>query len=137
MGQAGRVLAAGGLQEAKVGEQEEQGILDGWIASYRGLNHVRGHQRADGTLICIPLVKLQWSWDEHPHRVRCWVDKRSEDVNDVFLAELKRLQEERQAIIDAGDPEDDDTASGPPILENRLPYSIRRFHSRRRRMLRA
>ncbi|MED6207590.1 hypothetical protein PIB30_037110 [Stylosanthes scabra] len=49
-----------------------------------------------------------------------WVDKRSEDVNDVFIAELKRLQEERQAIIDAGDPEDDDTASGPPDLREQV-----------------
>ncbi|MED6202087.1 hypothetical protein PIB30_101853 [Stylosanthes scabra] len=39
---------------------------------------------------------------------RSWVDKRSGDVNDVFLAELKRLQEERQAIIDAGGPEPPD-----------------------------
>ncbi|MED6122533.1 hypothetical protein PIB30_040607 [Stylosanthes scabra] len=39
---------------------------------------------------------------------------------DVFLAELKRLQEECQAIIDAGDPEDDDTASGPHDLREQV-----------------
>ncbi|MED6184821.1 hypothetical protein PIB30_051186 [Stylosanthes scabra] len=39
---------------------------------------------------------------------RGWVDMRSENVNDVFIAELKRLQEEHQAIIGAGSPE-------PPI----------------------
>ncbi|MED6137904.1 hypothetical protein PIB30_069397 [Stylosanthes scabra] len=36
---------------------------------------------------------------------RGWVDKRSKDVDDVFIEELKRLQKERQAIIDAGGPE--------------------------------
>ncbi|MED6174479.1 hypothetical protein PIB30_069376 [Stylosanthes scabra] len=36
---------------------------------------------------------------------RSWVDKQSENVNDVFLTELKRLQEKHQAIIDAGGPE--------------------------------
>ncbi|MED6217552.1 hypothetical protein PIB30_018762 [Stylosanthes scabra] len=35
---------------------------------------------------------------------REWVDKRSSDVNDAYDAELKRLQDERQAIIDAGGP---------------------------------
>ncbi|MED6126895.1 hypothetical protein PIB30_082850 [Stylosanthes scabra] len=35
---------------------------------------------------------------------REWVDKRSSDVNDAYEAELKRLQDERQAAIDAGDP---------------------------------
>ncbi|MED6171252.1 hypothetical protein PIB30_039076 [Stylosanthes scabra] len=49
-----------------------------------------------------------------------WVDKRSEDVNDAFIAELKRLQEERQAIIDAGDLEDDHTASGPLDLREQV-----------------
>ncbi|MED6113974.1 hypothetical protein PIB30_075789 [Stylosanthes scabra] len=44
---------------------------------------------------------------------RLWVDKRSEDVNDAFLAELKRLQDERQAIIDAGGP----TLPPPPALD--------------------
>ncbi|MED6115641.1 hypothetical protein PIB30_092611 [Stylosanthes scabra] len=47
---------------------------------------------------------------------------------DVFIAELKRLQEERQAIIDAGgpkpprstNPEDDDIASGPPELRKQV-----------------
>ncbi|MED6134609.1 hypothetical protein PIB30_038500 [Stylosanthes scabra] len=57
-----------------------------------------------------------------------WVDKQSEDANDAFLAELKRLQEGRQAIIGTqeiygmgvvplhkdpplvGDPGDNDTA---------------------------
>ncbi|MED6131888.1 hypothetical protein PIB30_014105 [Stylosanthes scabra] len=43
---------------------------------------------------------------------RLWVDKRSED--DAFIAELKRLQEERQAIIDAGGPEP------PPIDEDEV-----------------
>ncbi|MED6178351.1 hypothetical protein PIB30_106798 [Stylosanthes scabra] len=31
-----------------------------------------------------------------------WVDKRSADVNEAFLAELKRLQDERQALMEAG-----------------------------------
>ncbi|MED6141607.1 hypothetical protein PIB30_105132 [Stylosanthes scabra] len=35
---------------------------------------------------------------------REWVDKRSSDVNDAYEAELKRLQDERQAAIDAVDP---------------------------------
>ncbi|MED6187829.1 hypothetical protein PIB30_080213 [Stylosanthes scabra] len=35
---------------------------------------------------------------------REWVHKRSSDVNDAYEAELKRLQDERQAAIDAGDP---------------------------------
>ncbi|MED6127840.1 hypothetical protein PIB30_091996 [Stylosanthes scabra] len=47
---------------------------------------------------------------------REWEDKRSLDVNDAYEAELKRLQDERQVAIDAGDPDDDDTASGPPDL---------------------
>ncbi|MED6119364.1 hypothetical protein PIB30_011167 [Stylosanthes scabra] len=45
---------------------------------------------------------------------REWVDKRSADVNDAYDAELKRLQDERQAIIDAGGPE---PPSPPPIDE--------------------
>ncbi|MED6226473.1 hypothetical protein PIB30_104119 [Stylosanthes scabra] len=40
-----------------------------------------------------------------------WVDKRSADVNEAFLAELKRLQAERQALMEAGCPEP------PPIDE--------------------
>ncbi|MED6146348.1 hypothetical protein PIB30_033650 [Stylosanthes scabra] len=43
---------------------------------------------------------------------REWVDKRSSDVNDAYDAELKRLQDERQAIIVAGGPE-----PPPPIDE--------------------
>ncbi|MED6173179.1 hypothetical protein PIB30_056824 [Stylosanthes scabra] len=41
-----------------------------------------------------------------------WVDRRSEDANGAFLEELKRLQTERQAIIDAGGLEP------PPIDED-------------------
>ncbi|MED6106985.1 hypothetical protein PIB30_009833 [Stylosanthes scabra] len=91
---------------------------------------------------------------------REWVGKRSSDVNDAYLAELKRLQDERQAAIDTGgpvppideaevwarvaggrkrgrvygmgvvpshkypplfsDPDDDDTASGPPDLREQV-----------------
>ncbi|MED6153936.1 hypothetical protein PIB30_107008 [Stylosanthes scabra] len=43
-----------------------------------------------------------------------WVDKRSADVNEAFLAELKRLQAERQALMEAGCPEP------PPIDEAAL-----------------
>ncbi|MED6199673.1 hypothetical protein PIB30_078142 [Stylosanthes scabra] len=43
-----------------------------------------------------------------------WVDKRSADVNEAFLAELKRLQAERQALMEAGCPEP------PPIDEGAL-----------------
>ncbi|MED6112765.1 hypothetical protein PIB30_064653 [Stylosanthes scabra] len=90
-----------------------------------------------------------------------WVDRRSEDVNGAFLEELKRLQTELQAIIDAGglepppidedavwtritddrkrgriyskgvipshkypalfgDPDDDDTTTGPPDLREQV-----------------
>ncbi|MED6178738.1 hypothetical protein PIB30_110467, partial [Stylosanthes scabra] len=35
---------------------------------------------------------------------REWVDKRASDVNDAYEAELKRLQDQRQAAIDAGAP---------------------------------
>ncbi|MED6215418.1 hypothetical protein PIB30_113466, partial [Stylosanthes scabra] len=45
---------------------------------------------------------------------RSWVDKRAEDVNEAFLAELNRLQAERQALIEAGCPEP------PPIDEGAL-----------------
>ncbi|MED6217867.1 hypothetical protein PIB30_021664 [Stylosanthes scabra] len=81
---------------------------------------------------------------------RDWVDKRLSDVSDAYAAELKRRQDERQAIIDAGgpawaaggrkrgriygmgvvpshkypplfsDPDDDDTASGPPDLREQV-----------------
>ncbi|MED6152993.1 hypothetical protein PIB30_097310 [Stylosanthes scabra] len=43
-----------------------------------------------------------------------WVDKRSAEVNEAFLAELKRLQAERQALMEAGCPEP------PPIDEAAL-----------------
>ncbi|MED6187687.1 hypothetical protein PIB30_078790 [Stylosanthes scabra] len=43
-----------------------------------------------------------------------WVDKRSADVNEAFLAKLKRLQAERQALMEAGCPEP------PPIDEAAL-----------------
>ncbi|MED6160098.1 hypothetical protein PIB30_048223 [Stylosanthes scabra] len=43
-----------------------------------------------------------------------WVDRRSVDANGVFLEELKRLQTERQAIIDAGGLEP------PPIDEDAM-----------------
>ncbi|MED6186896.1 hypothetical protein PIB30_071054 [Stylosanthes scabra] len=39
---------------------------------------------------------------------------------DAYDAELKRLQDERQAIIDAGDPDDNNTASGPPDLREQV-----------------
>ncbi|MED6191056.1 hypothetical protein PIB30_112262, partial [Stylosanthes scabra] len=45
---------------------------------------------------------------------RSWVDKRAEDVNEAFIAELNRLQAERQALIEAGCPEP------PPIDEGAL-----------------
>ncbi|MED6173456.1 hypothetical protein PIB30_059633 [Stylosanthes scabra] len=64
---------------------------------------------------------------------RLWVAKRSEDANDASLEELKMLQKERHAIIDAvwtriagvyprlfGDPDDDDTASSPPDLREQV-----------------
>ncbi|MED6114668.1 hypothetical protein PIB30_082666 [Stylosanthes scabra] len=59
---AGGVLAVGGLQEAKAGQQEEQGVLDGWITSYRGLHHVRGHQREDVSYI---LITISFRWSRH------------------------------------------------------------------------
>ncbi|MED6141223.1 hypothetical protein PIB30_101127 [Stylosanthes scabra] len=43
-----------------------------------------------------------------------WVDKRSADVNEAFLAELKRLQAEHQALMEAGCPKP------PPIDEGAL-----------------
>ncbi|MED6165041.1 hypothetical protein PIB30_095902 [Stylosanthes scabra] len=43
-----------------------------------------------------------------------WVDRRSEDANGAFLEELKKLQTEHQAIIDAGGPEP------PPIDEDAM-----------------
>ncbi|MED6185258.1 hypothetical protein PIB30_055290 [Stylosanthes scabra] len=54
----------------------------------------------------------------------------SVSVEDAFIAELKRLQEERLAIIEAEgpeppdrrrrDPDDDDTTSGPPNLREQV-----------------
>ncbi|MED6154619.1 hypothetical protein PIB30_114340, partial [Stylosanthes scabra] len=55
---------------------------------------------------------------------RSWVDKRAEDVNEAFLAELNRLQAERQALIEAGCPEP------PPIDEGAL---LTRFAGGRKR----
>ncbi|MED6115352.1 hypothetical protein PIB30_089650, partial [Stylosanthes scabra] len=116
MGQAGRVLAVGGLQEAHAGQQEEQGILDGWIASYRGLHHVRGHQRADVELGRTPTQSEVFVRTHTRKEDRSWVDKRSEDVN-----------EERQAIIDAGGPEP------PPLIdEDALRTRIAGGHKRGR-----
>ncbi|MED6160077.1 hypothetical protein PIB30_048002 [Stylosanthes scabra] len=43
-----------------------------------------------------------------------WVDRRSENANGASLEELKRLQTERQAIIDAGGPDP------PPIDEEAM-----------------
>ncbi|MED6111098.1 hypothetical protein PIB30_049344 [Stylosanthes scabra] len=62
---------------------------------------------------------------------REWVDKLFADVNDAYDAELKTLQDKRQAIIDARGPEpppstrplyhdDDDIASGPPDLREQV-----------------
>ncbi|MED6201787.1 hypothetical protein PIB30_098530 [Stylosanthes scabra] len=51
----------------------------------------------------------------HPRKEdQLWVDKRSADVNEAFLAELKRLHAERQALMEAGCPEP------PPIDEGAL-----------------
>ncbi|MED6149716.1 hypothetical protein PIB30_065212 [Stylosanthes scabra] len=95
---AGRVLEAGGLQEAQGGQQVEQGVLDGWITSYGGLHHTAELGRT-------PTHSEVFARTHTRKEDQLWVNKRSADVNEAFLAELKRLQAERQALMEAGCPE--------------------------------
>ncbi|MED6208723.1 hypothetical protein PIB30_047888 [Stylosanthes scabra] len=123
--QAGRVYLrwdGGGLQEVEASQQEEHGVLDGWITSYRGAPpRTRPPERG---------------WYAYMYTFSKTVTA-SDDVNDAFIAELKRLQEGRQAIINAGglEPpdrqgrENDDIASGPPNLREQEVSELRKVYS--------
>ncbi|MED6173290.1 hypothetical protein PIB30_057987 [Stylosanthes scabra] len=87
-------MAVGRFQEVEAGQQEEAGILDGWITSLRGLLHsevfARTHTRKED---------------------REWVDKRSSDVNAII---------DSGGPVLFSDLDDDDTASGPPNLREQV-----------------
>ncbi|MED6177779.1 hypothetical protein PIB30_101284, partial [Stylosanthes scabra] len=105
----------GGFQEVEAGQQEEPGILDGWIPSHRGSTTYEATREKMALELGRTRTQSEVFARTHTRKEdREWVDKRSSDVNDAYEAELKRLQDERQAAIDAGGPV---PPTPPPIDE--------------------
>ncbi|MED6153697.1 hypothetical protein PIB30_104607 [Stylosanthes scabra] len=79
---AGRVLEAGGLQEAQGGQQAEQGVLDGWITSYGGsTTYEATRDRMTAELGRTPTHSEVFARTHTRKEDQLWVDKRSADVN--------------------------------------------------------